>query len=201
MISTAIAAARLAAGALLLVIARPVVAQAPADGGLRFLIEGALEMGGDRLVRLDFTDGTSQELSAGQGGTIGAGFQWRPAAVPRFSAAATVGFKFVSNASENADIGITRVPLKLSGRWAVAPDWAIGAGLVRHGTVRINGDGFFDDETLTSSSGLQLEVAWRAVALTYTGLTYTDATGKAFDAGSIGLGFRWVARDGAAAKR
>jgi hypothetical protein len=174
----------------LLLAAGHLSAQTTPTAGVRFLIEGALEMGGDRLVELQFTDGTSQTLSAGQGGTIGAGIVWRPTAMPRASVVATAGFKFVSNASENADIGITRFPLRLVGRYALNDAWSLGAGVVRHGTVNVNGDGFFADETYSSNVGPTLELGWKAVALTYTALTYTAETGQTFDAGSIGVVFR-----------
>jgi hypothetical protein len=174
----------------LLLAAGHLSAQTAPAAGTRFVIEGALEMGGDRLVEIEFTDGTTQTLAAGQGGTIGAGVVWRPARMPRASLLATAGFKFVSNASENADIGITRFPLRLVGRYALNDAWSVGAGVVRHGTVNVNGDGFFADEAYTSNAGPTLELGWKAVALTYTKLTYTAETGQAFDAGSIGVVFR-----------
>jgi hypothetical protein len=110
--------------------------------------------------------------------------------MPRASLLATAGFKFVSNASENADIGITRFPLRLVGRYALNDAWSIGAGVVRHGTVKVNGDDFFADEAYTSNAGPTLELGWKAVALTYTALTYTATSGQTFDAGSIGVVFR-----------
>lgn len=173
-----------------LFLAGRLAAQTAPTPGVHAVIEGALEMGGDQIVELSFTDGSTQTLSAGQGGTIGAGLVWRSVRMPRASVLATVGFKFVSNASENADIGITRVPLRLVGRYALNPVWSIGAGVVRHGTVKVNGDGFFDDATFTSSMGPTLELGWKAVALTYTSLTYTAVSGQTFDAGSIGVVFR-----------
>lgn len=179
---------------MLLVASRALHAQAPAEAGVRFLLEGALDFGGDRLVELTFTDGSTQNLAAGQGGTLGAGFVWRPAARPRASVLATVGFKFVSNASENADIGITRIPLRLVGRYALDDVWSLGAGVVRHAAVHVNGDGFFGDASLTSNVGPTFELGWKAAALTYTALTYTSASGETFDAGSIGVVVRLETR-------
>jgi HK97 family phage major capsid protein len=56
--------------------------------------------------------------------------------------AGTVGYKFVTNASENASIGITRVPVEVIGRWSLDPDWWVGAGVVMHNSVNIEGDDF-----------------------------------------------------------
>lgn len=164
---------------------------APRTPGVGFVVEGALEFGGDELVKLTFTDGSQQTLRAGQGGSIGGGVQWRPAALPKLSLAATAGFKFVSNASENADIGITRIPLELVGRYDFTPDWWGGLGLVAHTNVKIEGDNFFPDATLDSPVGPTIQVGWRWVGLRYTKLTYENGPQR-FDAGAIGVSFRWV---------
>lgn len=161
---------------------------------IAFVIEGGVEYGGDRIVDLLFTNGDTQKLSAGQGGTIAAGLQFQPTTLPRFSVAATVGYKFVTNASENASIGITRIPLELVGRWKLDQDWWIGGGVVRHASVKINGDDFFPDAEFDASTGATLELGWRWAALTYTSLSYASALGDTFDAGSIGVSFRWVSK-------
>ena len=82
---------------------------------IAFVLEGGFEFGGDEVLELLFTNGDTQKLTAGQGGTIAAGLQFHPASVPRLSIAGTIGYKFVTNASENANVGITRV---------VAQEWA-----------------------------------------------------------------------------
>ncbi len=169
----------------------PAPAPAPAPA-VALVLEGGIEFGGDKIVELTFTNGETQTLTAGQGGTIAIGAQFQPAAIPRLSVAATVGYKFVTNASENADIGITRVPLELVGRWQLNGDWSLGAGLVRHASVRVNGDGFFPDATLDASTGATVELGWRWAALTWTTIEYTDPSGGVHDAGSIGLSARWV---------
>jgi hypothetical protein len=156
------------------------------------VVEGAVEFGGARVIDLTFQNGSSQALHAGQGLTLAAGMQFRPAAVPRLSVAGTVGFKFVTNASDNADIGITRLPIEVVGRWAVNRNWWAGAGVVRHAAVKINGDDFFADETLEASTGATLELGWRWAALTYTTMKYTDTTGGTLGAGSVGVTARWV---------
>jgi hypothetical protein len=167
-------------------------ARPAAQPGLNFVLEGAFEFGGARLIELQFTNGDTQTLTAGQGGTIAAGLQYRPAALPKLSIAGTVGYKFVTNASENADIGISRVPVEVIGRWSLDPDWWVGAGVVQHNSVNIEGDGFIPDAEMESSTGATLELGWRWIALSYTALEYTGPNGDTFDAGSIGVVLRWV---------
>ena len=166
---------------------------APATG-LGFVLEGGIEFGGAKLVEVTFLDGSKQSLTAGQGGTIAAGLQFVPAAQPRLSIAGTVGYKFVTNASDNANIGITRVPMEIIARWSLNPDWSIGAGLTAHASVNVNGDGFFPDAEMESSTGPTVELGWRWLAVTYTKLEYTDAADEKFDAGSVGVMVRYVWR-------
>lgn len=158
----------------------------------RFVIEGGVEFGGEEYIELTFTDGSTQTLTTGQGGTIAFGGEFRPARLPRLALGATVGYKFVTNASENASIGITRIPVEVVGRWSLDPDWWAGAGVVMHNSVRVKGDGFFPDEDLEASLGPTLELGWRWLALTYTSQRYTNEADAEFDASAIGVSFRWV---------
>ena len=168
---------------------------APGPGSpIAFVIEGGVEYGGDKIVDLLFTNGDTQTLRAGQGGTIAAGLQFQPASVPRLSLAGTVGYKFVTNASDNASIGMSRIPIEVTGRWKLDPDWWIGAGLVRHAAVKVEGDGFFPDADFDASTGATLELGWRWAALTYTSIDYTDPAGDTFAGGSFGVSFRWVSK-------
>jgi hypothetical protein len=166
---------------------------APASGTrLNWVLEGGFEFGGEDLVELQFQDGSTQTLTGGQGGTIAFGAQVRPAAVPRLALGATVGYKFVTNASENANIGITRIPVEVVGRWSLNGDAWVGAGITMHSAVTVNGDGFFPDSDLDASVAPTLEFGWRWIALTYTKMEYTAPNDETFDATAIGVSFRWV---------
>lgn len=39
------------------------------------------------------------------------------------------------------------------------------------------------------ANGARAEVGWKAIALTYTEMSYTDPSGHAFDAGAAGVTF------------
>ncbi len=182
------------AAALLSLVTTPLAAQA--DGGAKpgfgLVLEGGVEMGGEKVIELTFTNGDTQNLSAGQGGTIAAGLQYRFPAQPKLSLSGTIGYKFVTNASENADIGISRLPLEVVARWTLNPSWWIGAGVVKHNAIEVEGDGFFPDATLDGSVGPTIELGWKALALTYTAMTYTAPNDETFNAGAFGLSARWV---------
>lgn len=188
---------RIAATTLALLVAVPLAAQnaaprpAAAPHTFGWVLEGSIEMGGDLLGELIFTDGSTQKLYFGQGGTVAFGFEVRPSALPNFGLRSTVGMKFTTNASENADISFTRVPVEVVGSYYLPQDWRIGAGLAYHASAEFNGDGFAPDESYDPAAGATLELGWRWAALTYTALEY-KSNGNAYDASSIGLSLTWV---------
>jgi hypothetical protein len=174
-----------------LLLALPVAlnAQGPVAS---MVFEGGIEFGGDEIAEVTFTDGSKQKIYAGQGGSIAFGALVRPREGSPLDFRATVGYKFVTTAAENSDLGMSRVPLELIATYRVAPDWTVGAGVVTHAAARFDGGGFAPNVDLESSTGVTLELAWRGIALSYTALTYTDEVGNDFDAGSIGISYRWV---------
>jgi hypothetical protein len=156
------------------------------------VIEGGIEYGGDQLVELLFTNGGTQKLLAGQGGTVAAGLQFQPTAAPQLSVMATVGYKIVTNASSNSSIGLTRIPIEVIGHWNFVPDWSVGVGVVRHAAVKFDGDGFLPDADLTASTGATVEIGWRWATLSYTGINYAAPSGAKLNAGSFGASVRWI---------
>ena len=77
-------------------------------------------------------------------------------------------------------------------RLGVPPKGIVGAGVVKHNAIEVEGDGFFPDVTLDGSVGPTLEIGWKALALTYTSMKYTAPTNESFDASAFGLSARWV---------
>lgn len=184
----------------LALLAAPLTAQskgAPAPAGLprpgfNWVFEGNIAFGGEELIEIQFQNGDTQTLTGGQGGQIAFGGQYRLPAAPRLSIGAVVGYKFVTNASDNASIGITRVPVEVIGRYALDADWWVGAGITKHNAVNMNGDGFFPDTELESNAAPTLQLGWKYGVLSYTAMEYTAPGGQTFDASAIGIGFRWV---------
>lgn len=158
-----------------------------------WVLDGALEMGGDRLVTLIFTDGSTQKIYAGQGGTISVGADYRPAAMPQLGLRATAGLKFTTNASENSDISFTRIPIEVVGSYYLPNDLRVGAGLAYHTAVNFKGDAAFSipDVNFDPAAGYTVELGWKWVALTYTGIEY-GANGASIDASAVGVSFSWI---------
>lgn len=161
---------------------------APAQRGpvLIPVLEFALEYGGDEMAELYFTNGDTQTLTAGQGGTLALGAVVRPRPGSPLGLRGSVGYKFLLNASENADVRLTRIPIELVGTYRAPKDSWAGVGYVYHAATRLHGDGFIDDVSFGGAHGATVEAGWRYVALTYTAIGYTDEAGNDFNASNIG---------------
>ena len=159
---------------------------------LRPLLQMALELGGEPVATVDFTNGNSQNVNAGQGVSLGVGGELSFLPKAQFRLRGSVGFKYVTTAADNAHIRLTRIPLIFTANWVFHPSWRIGAGIVSHQSIRFNAGGLGDNFTLTSSPGPIFEVAYKGIGLSYTALTYSDYYGAPFNAGAVGLTFSGV---------
>ena len=99
-----------------LVFCTSVKAQAP-TAPVRFFIGGALEMGGEAVATVSFADGSKQSIKAGQGGTIGVGLKWHPANSNKWSLKGMIGIKYVTTKATNANITLTRMPLRFTANY------------------------------------------------------------------------------------
>ena len=75
---------------------------------VRFLAGIALEFGGDQLAEVYFTDGSTQGINAGQGGSLFAGGQFRLNRKETFFLRATAGIKYVTTKADNVHIRLDR---------------------------------------------------------------------------------------------
>ena len=163
-----------------------------ADGAkLGFLVEGAIEYGGDDIATVNFKDGSHQNIKAGQGGTIAAGGYFKPQESSPFSVRGTVGYKFVTTAASNADIRIDRIVYELVGNYEWPSGFRVGAGMTRHTGIKLNADGFGPNVKFADATGATAEFGWKWLSLSYTAIDYKDEFGDKWDAGSLGLALIW----------
>lgn len=168
----------------------PTQAEAPAPKTgpyLGLVLKFAVKAGGDEFLETVFTDGSTQTMYAGQGGTLAVGGEFRPGPESPFAVRGTVGYKFVTTAADNANIELTRIPIELVGTYGFSKDLWAGAGYVRHTAVKFDGDGFTDDVEFKDAQGPTVELGWKLFALTYTKLAYETEAGDSFDASSFGV--------------
>jgi len=159
---------------------------------LQLLINGALELGGDPVAKVGFTNGDSQNVNAGQGLSLGVGGELSMLKNQQLRLRGTLGIKYVTTAADNAHIRLTRIPMIFTANWMIEDNWRIGAGIASHQAIRFNGGGIGPNFKLTSPAGPVFEVAYKGIGLSYTILTYTDEFGDSYAASSIGLTFSGV---------
>lgn len=173
-------------GALAAPVVNAAAVQEDAAGHFGFMVQGDLEYGGDNLVTLTFTNGSTQKIKAGQGATLSLGGHYRPA-VSHWDFSATIGYKFVSNASSNSDLNVSRMVYKVLGEYRFDNDWWLAAGPVMHSGAKLDGDGFVPDVKFKSATGALIGVGWKWVGLTYTTIKYKGPFPGSADASSIGV--------------
>ena len=155
----------------------------------RFLIAGALELGGDEIAEIYFTNGDKQGVRAGQGISIGVGGQLQIPGAEKFLIRSTVGIKYVTTAADNVHIRLTRIPIIITGNYMVTPKWRLGAGLSMHNSICFKTDGLGEDFKFQGASGPMFEIAYSGIGLTYTAMKYKDQSNHSYSANAIGLSF------------
>jgi hypothetical protein len=159
---------------------------------LRFLIMSGLELGGDEIAEVYFTNGNSQGVKAGQGISLGIGGQYQIPGAEKLLLRGTVGIKYVTTAADNAHIRLTRFPIHLNANWMITNKLLIGAGLASHRAIRFKADGVGDDVKFFPANGPRFEVSYAGIGLTYTAMKYKEQGNASFSANSIGLSLTGV---------
>jgi hypothetical protein len=174
----------------LMLAAGPALAEGAQPGHFGFVLGGALEFGGDDVAEVLFTNGDSQDVKAGQGVSVDVGAHYRFADSP-VSIRGTIGYKYVTTQAENADINMSRVPLQLIGSYHLENGARVGAGVVRHNSVRFDADGLGPDIDFDDATGFTVEAGWKWFLLSYTGMDYEDDAGNEYSADNFGVKLIW----------
>ena len=82
------------------------------------------------------------------------------------------------------------MPIELIGSYHFASGARLGAGLVHHTGIGLDGDGYFEDVEFDDATGFQIEAGWKWVVVHYTAID-SDVSGfdDQVDAGSFGVSF------------
>jgi len=159
----------------------------PSPVTVHALLGGALEFGGESVAEVLFTNGDSQKMPAGQGGSLFAGVQFGFTSLPALRVRATAGIKYLTTAADNVHIRLTRFPLTLAVNTLIAKDITFGLGVTTHRSITLKTDGLGQDVTFDASNGLFVELAYKGIGLSYVPMKYNAPNGKTFDASAIGL--------------
>jgi hypothetical protein len=154
-----------------------------------FLLGGALELGGDAIAVVNFQDGSTQKVNAGQGGTFFAGGEWNLGKDAQWAIRATLGIKYVTTKATNVNITLTRIPIRITGLRQLGKKWWIAAGAVTHQAIKFNAGGIGQDQGFTGTISPTFELGYSAISFVFTPMTYKDDAGASYKAGSAGLAF------------
>lgn len=187
----------LSAFAAVALLTAPLAAQKPgaltdtrAPHRFAWVLDATFEYGGDPVVEVTFTDGSTQKITAGQGGTFSFGADFRP--TPNFGVRALAGWKFATSAADNVTLLLTRVPVEAVASWYFTPDVRLGVGGTYHAAIKFDGDGLGPNLAFDPAVGATVELGWKAIALTYTNMNYTDELGAQYNASNVGVSLNWL---------
>ena len=194
-----IALATLAVSALVPTLAH---AGLDSDNPVHPLVGIAITGGGDKLSTVDYTDGTSQNISAGGLVQLYGGVEYHQKDSP-FGVQATIGYHVDDTDARNGDQRFDRFPLELIALYNVAPKFRLGVGaryamaakLHTSGAAEIdngNGGGSFNFKSQVGEilMGEWLITPSMGVQLRYVHETY-KLDGVSFDGSHGGLGFNY----------
>jgi hypothetical protein len=167
-------------------------AQEKGNSPLRLLLGGALELGGDRVAEVYYTNGYSQAVKAGQGGSVFVGAQFGLTKAQRLLLRGTVGYKYVTTEADNAHIRLRRIPVHLNANYMITDKLLVGAGIAMHRSIFFKTDGLGEDMKFRSANGPRFEVSYSGVGLTYTAMQYKDMLNNTYAANAFGLSFTAV---------
>lgn len=152
------------------------------------------DFGGDTLVDITYTDGSTADIDAGRGITLGGGVNWNLS--DDFILQTTAAWKFTTiPQASNGDLTWTRIPLEAIAYYNIEK-LRIGAGVIYHMSNRLKGTGFASGATQDFDNALGTVVGFEylmtpgmSINVRYTMISYTPAgTSFEVDGNSIGLG-------------
>ena len=161
--------------------------------------------GGDEMGTLEYEGGSSTDVSAGGGVTLGGGFEIQANDKP-FGATATINYHSDSATASNADITMDRFEFTFLPYYQLNEQIQVSAGLSMHTGVEFEID-FQGTNTIEfdSASALVFEVRYllesgdMALSGRYTSVEYEATSlngrsvsgGEAVDGSNLGLFFTW----------
>lgn len=167
----------------------PTVSPAGATKPFRFILGSRLELGGDEVAKVFFTNGESQSVRAGQGGSIFLGGHFRFKQLPNFMLRGTIGLKYVTTAADNVHIRLTRYPIEFTGHFFFTDKFRLGTGYAFHHEYETLLPRPPELNRMPSAGGPVIELAYGGIGLTYTIMKYQDPMSKSYSANAVGLNF------------
>ena len=157
---------------LLLVLLVFGLAPAYATEQINWVVFGALEVGGDKVGVVEFDDGESDSIKAGELLYVAGGLIIPISEV--FETQLTFGYKTDTVSAENGDVSFDRFPMEALVFYRTE-QWRFGGGLNYHLAPTLEGDGFASaaDVDFDNALGITLEVDYALSENGFLGLRTT----------------------------
>jgi len=141
---------------------------------VRPMIKAAADFGGDTLVTVTFTDGSSESIKANELLSLGGGVSIVNAAGD-IEAELSLSYKFALINASNGDVTFSRWPLDALVFYRL-PELRLGGGLTYHINPKLSGSGVASgiDATFDNALGLLLQVDYRVTPKINLGIRYTS---------------------------
>ncbi|MBI5783923.1 MAG: outer membrane beta-barrel protein [Rhodocyclales bacterium] len=122
-----------------------------------FLLGMGLTFGGDTLVTLHYTDGSTSSIKSGGLVHIYGGYEYRFS--NRVSVQANVGYHVDDENAKNGSVKFSRYPLELLGYYGITDNVRLGGGLRYVTSPKVSGSGVVDsaDFEFNNATGLVVE--------------------------------------------
>ena len=169
-------------------------------GDYDLLLQGGIDVGGDKLFHATYTNGDTVNIDAGDLLQLGVGvtFKTVPALVPELETQMSLSYKFNSANAQNGDVDWKRYPLELL-EFYTTPSWRFGGGLTYHLSPSMKGSGVAAVATadFDNALGLVFEVDYIIGAKSFIGgrvarIDYKASdTHQEFSGNSVGVTFGW----------
>lgn len=143
-----------------------------------------LQFGGDTLLYIEYTDGSDQEIQAGNGLVFNGGLLV-DIPVDGMQLRSTLGFKYSTSQATNVDISKTAIPFEAGLRYGFGDGFFVEGGVVHHINPKLSVDD--DSVEFDSTPGANLKAGWRFITVGYSQLTY-EVDSESYDASSINVG-------------
>jgi hypothetical protein len=145
------------------------------------LFQFGLDMGGDELAKVTYTNGDTETIDAG--GlfqlALGTTFQTAPESHPNLETQLSLGLKLDLTTAENGDLTWSRIPVEVL-EFYTTPQWRFGGGLTYHMNPSLDGSGEAANINVDfdNALGAILEVDYITAGKTYVGgrVTLIDYT-------------------------
>lgn len=171
---------------------------ADATSPFKFLLGAGLTYGGDNLVTVQFTDGSTDKVRAGGLALLYGGGEYR--LNDQFALQATVGYHINdSRAASNGSVKFDRVPVDLLALYSVTEKIRLGGGAQFASGVELKGSGVagninqkFDSTVGVIAEGEYLFTPHTGLKLRYVSEKFTpDGAGSKIDGSHVGLLFSY----------